>query len=507
MLKAMGLALAALLVAVGGAAATTTGPRPLDTPLDAERGLLVDATGKLQANDEAGALPLLKAAVAAPTFADLGDDQRYAALVMYGGALFATEDYTGALTQLRTASGFSEADGMVWSLRFLAAQAARNQTDALLSLTAIAQRWPASLSRISDQNVDGLALYTRTDRPLADARIALLEALDRAGWTPKNVDMNVDGLWMDLTLAFLDRGQVDKAGAAARKVVDPQSIADMRVDLRFDPVTSADLAWFDVRRAADRRQHFLQATSKASPDSLAGINATARLLLGQDRPREAVALLEGAIKRARAADATPFTDKDQLNVTYDALSMALFLLGQGDESIAAMKAGAQLQEHGQTNVSQKLDLGARYVELGRPDDALAAVSDVGPDDVSNFGRTVLESVHAMAYVAKNDGPRMAAAVTYLKAHADDSPVNLVDVLVVVGDQDGAAEETIKLLADPLNRREILSLMQDAIVPDTTPDFSKAFRRKITALRERPDVKAAVERVGRIESWPLIDTQI
>ena len=508
MSKRVGLAFAALLFTAGAASATAMAPPTPNTSLDVERHLLLEASKKFKADDSPGAAPLLKAAIASPAFAKLNDDQRYIVLTTYGTVLLQTEDSAGALVQLRAATGFSQADGAVWSLRFLAAQTSGNLEDALLSLTALAQRWPEALASLPDESIYYVARDTRTRRPLASGRIALLEALDRAGWTPKNIDISVDHLWMDLTLAVLDRGEADKAGAVARKVVDPENIADMRVDRRFDPVTTKDPAWFDVGAASERRMQFLTAALKAAPDSLAGVTVTARLLLAEARTPEVVALLDGAIKRTQAEGAAPFTDQDaELHVTYDILSAALLLQGRDEESIAAMQAGARLQEQGQTNVSQQLDLGVRYVELGRPDDALAAVSSVDLGNVSGFGRTVLETIHAMASAAKKDGPATAAAVSYLKAHADDSPVNLVEVLAVVGDDEGAAQQTIKLLADPLDRREILSLMQDAITPDAEPEFDKALRRKIVALRDRPDVKAAIARVGRIERRPLLGDRL
>ncbi|MDR3513843.1 MAG: hypothetical protein P4L73_19570, partial [Caulobacteraceae bacterium] len=313
----------------------------------------------------------------------------------------------------------------------------------------------------------------------------------------------------DLALSLLDRGQAQAAGAVAADIVAPETVLDMLIDRRFDAITTAAADRYDLGKVAVRRLAALRAASAAAPDKLKGFNAIVSALLSEGRPGEALALIDDAIKRARPADGahSTFTDLDELNWAYDLRSRALLLLGRGDEALASMKAGAERTENGQSNVSQQLNLGELYVHLDRPAEALDAIKTVSPDKVSAYGRMDREGVRAEAFAQLHDRAGLAASLAYMKAHADEAPAWLIEVSIETGDTEGAAQTTIRMLADPIQRPQALELVQDAIVPDTAPDYLKRFHQGIAALRERPDVKAAIDRVGRVMVVPLMTNQL
>jgi tetratricopeptide (TPR) repeat protein len=437
------------------------------------------------------------------------DAERHQAQVLYGEILEDVGSYAEALAQLKAVTTLDDTSGDAWVSRFLAEAGLNNDADALSSLTTIANRWPSSLSGITDQYLFSFISRTNHKPEFKRAHTELLEAMHAAHWVPTSPLNSPDGLWLQLALALLEDGQTELAAAAVSGVQSPSVLKTMLIDRRFDPVTSAEPQVIDISKAAVVTLASQQAAAAAEPNSLRGVNTVASTLVALNRPAEALAVVEQALKQVRLAEGgkSPFEDMDQINWAYDVRARALFVLGRYDEAIAQMKAGATNQEDGNPNVSQTLNLAIVLIHLGRPADALALVGGLSQDHTTGYGRMVLEGVRAEAYSALHDQTRANASVAYLKAHVDDGPQNFIDALLDTGDMDGAAVETIKLLNNPLQRDTALESLQDYIIPAGVPPFLRHHHDLVVALRQRPDVKAAIDAVGRIELIPLVDDEL
>jgi hypothetical protein len=79
-------------------------------------------------------------------------------------------------------------------------------------------------------------------------------------------------------------------------------------------------------------------------------------------------------------------------------------------------------------------------------------------------------------------------------------------LLCAGDQDGAAARMIARLDDPESRADALVELQDYLPPAHPTAFRRAADARRAALKARPDVQAAVNRWGRILSWPTLPPQ-
>ncbi len=76
-------------------------------------------------------------------------------------------------------------------------------------------------------------------------------------------------------------------------------------------------------------------------------------------------------------------------------------------------------------------------------------------------------------------------------------------LLCIGDIDGAAAADISRLGDPEHRDTALLALQIYEPPPVVLSEQEAeIERRKAAIRERPDVRAAVDAVGRIERAPL-----
>jgi hypothetical protein len=120
--------------------------------------------------------------------------------------------------------------------------------------------------------------------------------------------------------------------------------------------------------------------------------------------------------------------------------------------------------------------------------------------MSDFGKMVEQWVRVRAYVQLRNADGVQAALEYLSQHRDESFDIYEGALLEVGDTDAAAELLIARLADPVSRAEALEGVQQYAEVAQLP---KAARRneRAKAIVARDDVRAAIERVGRIEAYP------
>jgi hypothetical protein len=153
-------------------------------------------------------------------------------------------------------------------------------------------------------------------------------------------------------------------------------------------------------------------------------------------------------------------------------------------------------------VSQAINLGVLYNEMGRPDDALQAVHGIDwSGDISPYGRVQLQYVRFQAYLQKGNEAETRDILTWMRDHQDDAIATVQATLLEVGDVEGAAELFKKRLRDADERADALSEVQQYAQASRT-----ARREQLNALGEvllaRADVVAAIVEVGRREKLPV-----
>src|SRR5258708_12052027 len=97
------------------------------------------------------------------------------------------------------------------------------------------------------------------------------------------------------------------------------------------------------------------------------------------------------MKNVKAAGSQPAYDdiNDNLIWILNNRAIALGGLGRRDEELELLIRAARRPEHGDPNVSQAINLGQFYCDLGRPKDALFAILDV--EKTSPYGRSPVQS--------------------------------------------------------------------------------------------------------------------
>jgi beta-barrel assembly-enhancing protease len=100
-----------------------------------------------------------------------------------------------------------------------------------------------------------------------------------------------------------------------------------------------------------------------------------------------------------------------------------------------------------------------------------------------------------------DAEQVEKSLKIMQAHAADGPDALESELVTTDHEDLAAQSLIARLLDPEQREEALRDVQKfAPIPES--DWEKSFDVKWDALIARQDVQAAINKVGRAETFRL-----
>src|ERR1041384_62747 len=135
--SALWLMIAATIVVSAASAADK--PASLDE-------LIQQSRTAFAAEKYADALALAQQALQRPEFDDAVPAFQFHTLQIASSAAWANEDYLSAHEFLVASASFPQADGDLWWRRALLASAVENWPDAALSLTALAEKWPASLT-------------------------------------------------------------------------------------------------------------------------------------------------------------------------------------------------------------------------------------------------------------------------------------------------------------------------------------------------------------------------
>jgi hypothetical protein len=113
----------------------------------------------------------------------------------------------------------------------------------------------------------------------------------------------------------------------------------------------------------------------------------------------------------------------------------------------------------------------------------------------------IEAVRVDAAYQLGDFKQVERSLQYLRIHRPDAPGAYEDALITVNQLDRAAYELITELMDTDQRQDaLLSAQAFEPTPGTPRDMELAARRR--AVITRPDVQAAIRKVGRVESYQL-----
>jgi tetratricopeptide (TPR) repeat protein len=487
-----------LFLALAGCAANN----PLTESAQRAAIVQIDLSLKLAADhDYVKAQSVIHEVIHAKDFGRLPSAEQYRALTTAAKLAFTLKqpklDYESRVRLLALPEATAD-DRMA---RVRAAYRLRDTGEIIIGLTELVQKSPEKLGELNQGYVFGSLRDAKKTLPHGST-LPLLQALYAAHWKLK-WNQEPSNLWEDLALLLLEQNRLAEAIDVASHVTDEYGVISMRADRRFDVVIAANPAQFDAGAALKRNLERYQAEAERAPKSLTPKVAVIDFLMEQQRYGGALAAADGVLVEMRAhADPKQWYDDfgDEYAWLLDSRSRVLRRLGRWDEGLDQLAAASWMLDKSGKNVSQVINLGDLYCELGKPKEALGALVRLG-SDVSPYGRMQEAYVRLDAAVQLSDPEQTEKWLAYFKEHRVDAPRTYEDVLLLLNDAEAAAKWLIERLEDKDLRSATLLSIQDYAVPVLTPRQAELQKRR-RALLARADVQAEIAKVGRVESYKI-----
>jgi tetratricopeptide (TPR) repeat protein len=461
---------------------------------------LVDALTLIADHNYTQGEMALQTVISAPTFSSLSVDDRYQALSTAGKVGIEHGQVKLGYDYLVRALAMPQSDYEDRLMQLSAANKLGYTSDALAGLAILVQRWPDRVNALNPYFVVNILRKARQLPP--SSALPAFRALYNAHWKGKSGE-EPSGMWREFVLLLLEDRKLAEAIDVSARVTDADDLIDMRADRRYDAVVAANPLRFDIDVAAERELREMQSLSENSPRSLVLKTNVIELLRHQQHYAAALAAADSLVVELRS---TNYPEKiyadygEQISWFLNERATVLERVGRWDDAVAQLSAAGVLLENNIGNVSQLINLGDLYCRLDRPKDALAAVNRLVAHP-SPFGVMEMEQVRLDAAVQLQDSKEAARSLQYLREHRTDAPTGYQYALIIVNQLDLAAQVLIARLLDPEQRTNALASAQSYAEPPTTPRDME-LRARWRAVIARQDVQAAIQKVGRVESYHL-----
>lgn len=491
--SALALLLSLCAVPLANAAATSAdATAAVSTPDRAFQAEVGEAVQQAQRGDSLGASIMFERLLADPRLDALGVDARSDAWA--AAAMVAAEQKDFALTTQRLQQALSINPHNAYAhLRLAWFQLFDGQPAAAADSVirgAAASKGSPDISNEMAWQLEG----ELKDQP--GKRMALLQALFDNGW--KNDGVEPVELWVVLATLQVEYGHGDQVPATLERIDAPIALVRLRSDKRFDRYLARDDIRYDPVAAARRQIDRLRVETMLRP----GVNdtavelATALMIAGE--LGDVVGMTDRLSAVANAATDPPGQEGTTVAWMLDARSRALRRQGESDRAVGNQLLAVRMA--GADAVSQKLNLAALYMALHRPMLAREVLRGVD-GGMSAYGTSTHALVSLMTARQLKDDAAARQAWTVLQANRAKTPGHYRDALIADNRMDEAAQALIAQLADPMERGQVLLELQDmrtGPVLEGEQDFHARWKQ----MEKRSDVRAALDQVGRVDSYPL-----
>lgn len=355
------------------------------------------------------------------------------------------------------------------------------------------------VSILEDEFVFGMrrpAHIAKDERSLARSAAALLAL----GWPVDDQPDVRDGFYVDMVNGALLDGDLAKAKAYAAKVTGISSTLEMLVAKRYESVFwSADPAAQIAAAIAFEDQSTGRRLAQKPGDYNALLRRT-QYLRAVGRDDAALLLIEPKIDAI--IDGSDKTEDGFWLVNEAAYALAA--LGRADEAVALMNRllALSMDEHPELvsmsiNAIEVMTQAGKHELAAAHSEKLAATKDIA----SPYGEMWMWEGAACAYAMMGQGAKAKPWLDKLKAGEKDNEAALTRALLCTNELDAAAALLVRRFDAP-DGAGVLTAIQDYQRVGKGPSNRALLEQRWRIVMERPDVKAAIERRGRILALPL-----
>jgi tetratricopeptide (TPR) repeat protein len=277
----------------------------------------------------------------------------------------------------------------------------------------------------------------------------------------------------------------------------------IRINRVFDPLReeAAFERRLDVAASAEPALTRARQAAEDYPRRIALVLQLASLLRDMGRSEEALRLVERIVSSAQGPDGgARFDDLEaHLNWLLFAKADLLYDLGRNTEARTIYSEAVGTSGIGQGNIT--LTFAGMLNAEGRGADALEVLT-LAPR-LTTFADVWLQSERACAAHLVGDAAVRDEALARIRPNELDNASAAMHALLCVNDIDGAAALMIRRLGHRAHRELALVALQPFRRLETRRMPMEVLElERLAQVRDRADVRAAVETVGRIEPSPL-----
>ncbi|MFT4089242.1 MAG: hypothetical protein QM645_00825 [Asticcacaulis sp.] len=494
------------LFLAGGAPATVTPDHMSAFPLNAvvrsvedELYALLDQVDQaIEAEDTEQAIQVLEKIVALPGFETWDSEVRYKILFKLAGQYASENRFSEAYQIFLKAEALPQAqsDPFFW-IQFSLAAMSEDEAKAIEALMT-------HLSIYSGEsllNDDFIGLYAPLALGLPDGmqrQKQLMEAIRASGYVSDNVSADPNAIWFDLFKVYVHEGDEARAWALM-PFADSQSVLRMRIEHAYAPYLKALPKEGDYSYALEQDLLLKRKAYAEAPDDPDALIDLSYELIRIGRLEEAETLLTGAIERREAVQTEQADDYIPWFYGLRALTHNLSgdLVAAENDYRHAMQVNSDAN-----NPFYVIGLASFYSEHGRNDEAAELIATLETADMEIIDQVWVASIVACMPLKQGRDEAFEAARATLAAHAWEDIFISAYGLLCAGDEAVLAGLIIEGLDNPLTREKALLYVQTyKPFPHASHKVVKIFERQKGVLA-RPDVRAAIERYGVIETLPV-----
>jgi tetratricopeptide (TPR) repeat protein len=416
----------------------------------------------------------------------------------------------GSLLLAPVASAAQSPEFSKWNFDRLAsrmesAQRERDQVSYVAALTTVARKFPSRLEELTPQSIHAAMRGEWTSPASPNAMGDMYESLFAANWKVNGRESATLQYWYIHLL--IEQQRWSKADEVVRRIRSTDLALRLKSDRRADPLVQANPEIFDIDAMMVLQLKELEETAQQFPRRLSAWSSLFSAYREAGKFRQILAVTDellAAAARAGSAERV-FEDPEALNWVHDHRARAWQGLGDWAAAEREFRVAANLSEVGNANVSNGLNLANLLAEKGEAESALQVLSSLSKTKarLSAYGRmTEMRARHIAALSSRN--PEAAAtALEYFRNNRDAAPPIFLEALIREQKFDEAAAEFDRWLADPARRSDALDYVQDyAKVPHLLP-AQQEYIPNFEAWLKREDVRASVDKVGRIEKVSMM----
>lgn len=403
-----------------------------------------------------------------------------------------------AYRDILRASPLPKSSDYVWRMRLAIELDAGRDDAALTTIEEMTQGHGRALNDIPPRWF--WQLHTRLRGKENDARRErLFKIMADNAYQPTEPLASTEGFRYRYATLLTEKGQLEPARALLETIRGPTALSDILFDPRLRAVRPREI---DLRQATEAELTRYREARLASPRLLLPILGAAENLRRLGRAQESIDTLKAV--ESKMSDSEGFDDFGERHEWWwDALGRGFAALGKYDEAAASFRKGAALNEGGQLNVSQTINLAEMQNSFGRYEAALATLAafDDPKRKGSPYGESEMRFARGCAAAKFGRKAQAEADLAYLVGHEGDHPEALSDLLLCRGEIDKAAAAFIRRLDDPERRVDALQQLSDYDAP-IVPRLTDFMTMGLSALKARSDIKEAVARAGATQRIPL-----